>query len=113
MHIRFAFLLLGVLACEKPAPPANGSRLAPIPASEAVSTHGPYGAGSCVPCHQNDDSSNPGPAPTTSDDLCCDCHEEFKGPEKVKMDRAVHPKGGGLCLTCHNPHNARKKKLRL
>jgi predicted CXXCH cytochrome family protein len=114
MHTRFAFLLLGLLACEKPAPsPAAGSRLAPVPAKEAVSTLGPYGAGVCAPCHQSDDAQNPGPAVAAARDLCIDCHEEFKGGAVVKTDKSVHPKGGDACTACHNPHNARKKKLRL
>jgi predicted CXXCH cytochrome family protein len=114
MHMRFAFLLLGLLACEKPAPaPAAGSRLAPVPAKEAVSTHGPYGAGVCAPCHRNDDAQNPGPAVTATSELCIECHEEFKGGAVVKTDKSVHPKGPDACTVCHNPHNARKKKLRL
>lgn len=119
MRIRFAFLLLGVLACEEPARAGpdvqtdKGARLAPIPAKEAVSTHGPYGAGACAPCHQRDDAKSPGPTVSASNDLCTDCHEEFKDTAAVKTDRSVHPRGPDRCTTCHNPHNSRKKKLRL
>ncbi len=31
----------------------------------------------------------------------------------MKTERSVHPKDGPPCTGCHNPHNSKKKKLRL
>jgi predicted CXXCH cytochrome family protein len=92
---------------------AEASRLAPIPASAAVSSHGPYQSGACETCHQRHDSKNPGSALKVSNDLCFDCHDEFRGTAPVKMDKSVHPNNVADCMSCHNPHNSRKKKLRL
>ena len=92
---------------------AARSRLAPIPEAEARSTHGPYQMGACETCHERHEAANPGPAVKVSNDLCYDCHDEFRGKAPVKMDKAVHPKNVAACTNCHNPHNARKLKLRL
>jgi predicted CXXCH cytochrome family protein len=92
---------------------AQANRLAPIPAKEAQSAHGPYQAGACETCHERHDPKNPGAAVKVSNDLCFDCHDEFRGKAPVKMDRTVHPANVATCTTCHNPHNSRKKKLRL
>jgi predicted CXXCH cytochrome family protein len=92
---------------------AENPRLAPIPKEEAVSTHGPYEMGACETCHQRHDAANPGPALKVSNDLCYECHDEFKGSAPVKMEKADHPAVKAACTTCHNPHNARKKRLRM
>ena len=92
---------------------AENRRLAPIPKTEATSTHGPYEMGACETCHQRHDAENPGAAVKVSNDLCYDCHDEFKGSASVKIERRVHPKAGPSCTACHNPHNSKKKKLRL
>ena len=92
---------------------AEASRPAPIPASEATSTHGPYEMGACDTCHQRSDPKNPGAAVKVSNDLCFDCHDEFRGSAPVKMESSVHPKTSATCTLCHNPHNSKKKKLRL
>jgi predicted CXXCH cytochrome family protein len=92
---------------------AEAGRLAPIEAVDAVSTHGPFESGACDTCHQRRDPKNPGAAIKVSNDLCYDCHDEFRGSAPVKMDRTLHPKSAAACTTCHNPHNSRKKKLRL
>lgn len=89
------------------------SRLRPIPDGEAKSTHGPYHTGACETCHQRHDPKDPGPAVKVTNELCYDCHDEFRGTAPVKMDRALHPKNISACTSCHNPHNARKPKLRL
>jgi predicted CXXCH cytochrome family protein len=90
-----------------------GNALAPIPRAEAASTHGPYEMGACETCHQRHDADNPGAAVKASNDLCYDCHDEFKGSASVRTERSVHPKTGPPCTGCHNPHNSKKKKLRL
>jgi len=113
MHTRLAPLLaLGALIlCAGPARAEN--RLAPIPREQAVSTHGPYEMGACETCHQRHEAENPGPALKVSNDLCFECHDEFRGSSPIKMDKAVHPMVKATCTTCHNPHNAKKKRLRL
>ncbi len=92
---------------------AGENRLAPIPPREATSTHGPYEMGACETCHERHDARNPGAALKVSNDLCFECHDEFKSGTPVKMESAVHPSTKASCTLCHNPHNSKKKKLRL
>lgn len=112
MHLRLASLLLAAGLAAAVAR-AEGSRLAPISKEEAASTHGPYEMGACETCHQRHDAANPGAALKVSNELCFECHDEFKGTAPVKMERVVHPSTRAACTTCHNPHNSRKKKLRM
>lgn len=107
-----SILALAVLALAVSARAGDG-RLAPIPNREAVSTHSPYEMGACETCHQRHDAKDPGPALKLSNDLCFDCHDEFKGGTPVKMEKTVHPSVKVPCTMCHNPHNARKKRLRM
>lgn len=112
MTLRAAALATAaVLALASDARAEN--RLAPIPKADATSTHGPFEMGACETCHQRHDADNPGAAVKVSNDLCYDCHDEFKGSASVRTERSVHPKAGPLCTGCHNPHNSKKKKLRL
>jgi predicted CXXCH cytochrome family protein len=113
MHMRLAPLLVVAAIALVGLARAEASRLAPLPAGEAISTHGPYQMGACETCHQRHDAKNPGAAMKISNDLCYDCHDEFRGHGPVKMEKAVHPKNTAACTMCHNPHNSRKKKLRL
>ncbi len=113
MRMRLAPLLIAGAIALVGLARAEGSRLAPIPTSEATSTHGPYEMGACDTCHQRSDPKNPGAAVKVSNDLCFDCHDEFRGSAPVKMETSIHPKSAATCTTCHNPHNSRKKKLRL
>ena len=97
------------------APPARAGnpRLAPIPQAQAVSTHGPYEMGACDACHERADPSNPGRPLLASNELCFECHDEFRGSAPVKMDDRLHPSAKVACTTCHSPHNSRKRKLLL
>jgi len=97
------------LAAALAASAAPGVRqLDPLPPGQAVSTHGPFEMGACVACHlEKKGVPGPGPVAKKTNDLCFDCHDEFKQPV------ANHPKGKASCLSCHSPHNARKKKLLL
>ncbi len=104
-------LALALAAAAAPAAPA--ARLAPVPAEEAASTHGPFAMGACETCHERHDAKDPGPARKASDELCFGCHDEFKGSAAVRIDAALHPADRAGCTRCHNPHNARKKKLLL
>jgi predicted CXXCH cytochrome family protein len=106
-----SLLLLGALATTAIA--AEPSRLAPIPKEEAASTHGPYEMGACETCHQRHDAQDPGSALKVSNDLCFECHDEFRGKARVRLESATHPAVKTSCTACHNPHNSRKKKLRL
>lgn len=113
MHERLAVLFtVGVLAAAGSAR-AAANRLAPVPAREAVSTHGPFQMGACDTCHLRRDPRNPGAAVRVSNELCYDCHDEFRGSAPVRMDASLHPANVATCTTCHNPHNSRNKKLRL
>jgi predicted CXXCH cytochrome family protein len=87
------------------------SRLAAVPNDVAVSTHGPYEAGACDTCHERASASNPGKALKVTNDLCFDCHDDFKTGSAVKLEKSKHPAGTTACTKCHNPHNSKKRKL--
>jgi predicted CXXCH cytochrome family protein len=114
MRLRIAsFLSIGLLSAATAARAGN-PRLAPIPREQASSTHGPFESGACDTCHEQADPKNPGAAVKASNDLCFECHDEFKGKTQVKMDRALHPAAKATsCTTCHSPHNSKKRKLLL
>lgn len=83
--------------------------LAPLAAAPApVSSHAPYEAGDCSICHQNADPKQPGPIAKKGTALCLECHEEFVGVMKRKH---AHPPALENCTNCHNPHNAKFRKL--
>ncbi len=100
---------------EFPKPPTSKKRdMRPLPASEkAAWVHGPYAAGDCSICHVNADPKKPGPVIKAGNDLCFDCHDEFKKESEIKKSYAKHPTAKGACTGCHSPHNARKRKLLL
>ncbi len=92
---------------------AEGNRLAPLPRGQATVVHGPYEQGACDVCHERADAANPGAARVTNE-TCLACHDEFAGSAPVRITKGkAHPSGKGACTGCHNPHNARKKKLLL
>ncbi|HET6922917.1 MAG TPA: cytochrome c3 family protein [Anaeromyxobacteraceae bacterium] len=92
------------LAAEKKA-----NRLAPVD-SQAASTHSPFEAGDCATCHQKPGGGGPGKLGKAVNEICFDCHDEFKGSLARKMR---HPPPKDDCTSCHNPHNSRKRKLLL
>ncbi len=114
MRLRTARLLpLVALALVALPARAQYGRLAPVPRAQAVSSHSPYEMGACEACHQRHDATDPGPALKVSNELCFECHDEFKGSAPVRMERGMHPTPTAACTLCHNPHNSRKKRLRL
>ncbi len=113
MAIRLAAFISASALALVAAPARAENKLAPIPKADAMSTHGPFEQGACDTCHQRSDPANPGAAVKASNDLCFECHDEFKGSAQVRMDRTKHPKSSAACTGCHNPHNSKKKKLRL
>jgi predicted CXXCH cytochrome family protein len=86
---------------------AAAGRLAPVPADEALSTHGPFEMGDCRACHVRRRGPDPGKVRRASPGLCFDCHEDFRAPVKG------HPAASETCTACHSPHNSRKRKLLL
>lgn len=112
MRIVAATFLVAAALAATPARAGN-PKLAPLPREEAVSTHGPYEMGACDTCHERADASNPGRALKVSNDLCFECHDEFRGSAPVKMDHRLHPSSKAACTGCHSPHNSRKRKLLL
>jgi predicted CXXCH cytochrome family protein len=86
--------------------------LAPLPADQAVVVHGPYAQGACDTCHERADVKDPGPAKVTNA-TCLACHDEFEGRAPVRIGPGKsHPRKGD-CVSCHNPHNSRKRRLLL
>jgi predicted CXXCH cytochrome family protein len=112
----FLALALVALFALGPGCPAGAERkgtvLAPIAASEAKSTHGPYAQGACDTCHARNDPDDPGPGKAPNA-VCIGCHEEFSDAKAVRLDRSLHPVNDAPCIGCHNPHNARKPKLQM
>jgi predicted CXXCH cytochrome family protein len=86
--------------------PAGEGRLAPLPGA-ATSTHSPYEAGDCNVCH---DPKRPGAIRRAVNDICFDCHDEFRSASGKKMK---HVPPNDACTRCHNPHNSQKRKLLL
>lgn len=90
---------------------AADSRFAAVPNDQAVSTHGPYEAGACDTCHERSNAKDPGRALKVTNELCFDCHDDFKA-SGVKLEKMKHPSGSSTaCTKCHNPHNSKKRKL--
>lgn len=114
MRIRLLSLpAAAVLAFGAGAAGAAQGRLAPVPRTEAVSTHGPFEMGACDTCHERSDPNDPGATISAPAELCFECHDEFRNAAPVRMERTLHPLAKAGCTTCHNPHNSRKKKLRI
>lgn len=99
--------LLALLALAG-APGAAPRALAPLPAGQWLSTHGPYEMGACNACHDpSDPEAPPGRLRKPGNALCFDCHDDYQKAMKG------HPSPDDPCVTCHSPHNAKKKKLLL
>jgi predicted CXXCH cytochrome family protein len=90
---------------------AADRRFAAVPSDQAVSTHGPYEAGACDTCHERANAKDPGKALKVTNDLCFDCHDDFKSSTAVRLEKMKHPSGSTACTRCHNPHNSKKRKL--
>lgn len=85
--------------------------MAPLPAgSPHKSMHGPYSEGECDLCHQRKDARNPGPLLKAVNDLCIDCHEDYKA---VTERTAKHAPVVEACTNCHNAHSSRERALLL
>ncbi len=111
LAVIFAALALLMLTAAPRAAEVN--RLAPLPKDQAIVVHGPYEQGACDTCHERADAKDPGAAKATSE-TCLSCHDEFAGKAPVKIGKGKsHPAGKGTCVSCHNPHNAKKRKLLL
>ena len=83
--------------------------LAPVKASEAVSTHSPYGLGDCSLCHERKDPKSPGAALKPINKTCYFCHEDVQ--TVMTKSKFRHAPVEQACTVCHNPHNSKAKKL--
>ena len=83
--------------------------LAPVKPSEAVSTHSPYSLGDCSLCHERKDPKDPGPAKKPVNKTCFFCHEDVQAV--MTKSKFKHVPAEQACTMCHNPHNAKAKKL--
>ncbi|HEX8924802.1 MAG TPA: cytochrome c3 family protein [Terriglobales bacterium] len=89
----------------------SDSRLAPLASSEkAVSYHAPFDSGDCSICHQSNDVKNPGAITTAGNEMCMNCHDDFR---QTLARKYAHPPSQKNCLACHNPHNSKQPKLLL
>lgn len=103
-----ALALAGLWAVAGAAEAAKKKGLAPIAPEEAVSTHSPFETGECGFCHAGDQKARKGGKLLRSaNQLCFDCHEDFRAAVKN------HPASKAACISCHSPHNAKKRKLLL
>ncbi|MCX7770130.1 MAG: cytochrome c3 family protein [Proteobacteria bacterium] len=75
--------------------------------------HGPFAAGSCEVCHDLHSSDYPHQLKMETNDLCINCHQEFKKPgithvvSKHPLSGKKDPSRPGKmlqCSSCHNPH---------
>ncbi|HLP78315.1 MAG TPA: cytochrome c3 family protein, partial [Candidatus Paceibacterota bacterium] len=118
---RFMAIAIAVLSCamavqsasaaekKTPVPKTKKNDLKPVPAGEKiVASHAPFEDGDCSLCHKNKDPKDPGPLISPSNQLCLECHEDFK---QVMARKSIHAAASESCTSCHNPHNARQRKL--
>ena len=112
MRLALPAAVLAALALAAAPALAGDPRLAPIPRDQAVVTHGPYEQGACDTCHARADAADPGPAQVTRE-TCLGCHDEFQGKAPVRLTKNKNHPVKGECVSCHNPHNSKKKKLLL
>lgn len=85
--------------------------LAPLPeAPPPASSHAPFSAGECALCHAGADPTRPGPVKAKGSAACLGCHAEF---DAVLKRPQVHFPAKDDCTACHNPHNAKFRKLLL
>lgn len=102
-----------VAAAENPPVRENSSSQAiqtrPLPAGVSVSSlHSPFADGNCILCHMKQDPKEPGPLLKAVNEICLDCHEDFK---KYLTRPFTHAPAIGSCVNCHNPHNSQYPKL--
>ncbi|MBI5385148.1 MAG: cytochrome C [Verrucomicrobia bacterium] len=92
-----------------PVPKLKKNDLAPLPAGEKpASSHAPFEDGDCSLCHKSKDPKNPGPITTNVNAQCLGCHEDFA---PILARKSSHVAAKENCCNCHNPHNARQRKL--
>jgi predicted CXXCH cytochrome family protein len=92
-----------------PVPKLKKNDLSPLPAGEKpLSAHAPFEDGDCSLCHKNKDPKDPGPITTNVNAQCLGCHEDFA---PILARKSSHVAAKESCCNCHNPHNARQRKL--
>jgi len=70
---------------------------------KAASLHSPFADGNCILCHMKQDPNAPGPLLKPVNEICLDCHGDFKEFLNAKF---THGPTLGSCVNCHNPHNS-------
>ncbi|MCC7382004.1 MAG: cytochrome c3 family protein [Deltaproteobacteria bacterium] len=97
----------------KAPPKKKPNRLAPLPPGPQVAwAHAPYEVGDCAVCHERNDKNDPGKLIKKDvNELCFSCHEDME--EELEDLPFPHEAAEDSCTECHNPHNAKLKKLLL
>ena len=90
-------------------PATHNNQLEPLPSGmAAVSLHSPFADGNCGLCHQKQATTEPGPLLKDANEICLDCHEDFK---QFLARKFPHAPAMASCVNCHNPHNAKYPML--
>ena len=84
-------------------------QLQPLPTGVAAqSLHAPFAGANCSFCHEKEDTKAPGPLLKPTNEICLDCHEDFK---QYMARKFKHSPVMASCSNCHNAHNSKYTML--
>lgn len=102
-------LIGGALGLAAATPTSRATHLAPMSAeTKIVSSHAAYESGDCAVCHESADPAKPGKIKAAANQLCLECHDDYRA---VLGRPFVHAAASNSCGNCHNPHNSAQPKL--